>query len=139
YIEGTLRTMDEEWRHHALELIDKQVVELPQIYGAEANAEIRRGYPVLMNDAALTSKVSSLLTAYGNSELVEQGDISMAADDVACHSDVCPSVFYLVGVRAAEKGFTSALHTPAFQIDEDAFEQAMGSMLYTALKLLEQQ
>lgn len=138
YIEGTFRTMDEKWRHHALELIEKQIVELPKIYGAEANVEIRRGYPVLMNDTTLTTKVSSLITEYGHPELLEQVDIWMAAEDFAYYSHVYPSVFYLVGVRNAEKGYTSALHTPTFQIDEDAFEQAMGSMLYTALKLLEQ-
>src|SRR5690606_19752410 len=70
YIEGTFRTMDEKWRLHALELIEKQIVELPKIYGAEANVEIRRGYPVLMNDTTLTNKVSSLITEYGNPELL---------------------------------------------------------------------
>src|SRR5690606_16680331 len=51
YIEGTFRTMSEEWRERALRLIEKQIKELPTLYGATVEFEIRRGYPALINDS----------------------------------------------------------------------------------------
>lgn len=137
YMEGTFRTMDEQWRAHALELIEKQIHELPKIYGAEVQVEIRRGYPVLLNDSALTDTLSSIIEEYVGPECVEQADIWMAAEDFAYYSHQYPSVFYLIGVGNTAKGYTSALHTPTFQIDEDAFDHAIGSMVYSTLKLLE--
>src|SRR5690606_36699010 len=104
YIEGTFRTMDEKWRLHALELIEKQIVELPKIHGAEATVVIRHGHPVLMNDIALTNKVSSMITEYGNPAILDQVDIWMSPEDLAYYSQVYLSVFYLVLVRNAAKG-----------------------------------
>lgn len=137
YMEGTFRTMDEQWRVKALELIEKQISELPKIYGAKVEVEIRRGYPVLLNNAELTDTLSSFIKAYVTPESFEQADIWMAAEDFAYYSHQYPAVFYLVGVGNVAKEYTSALHTPTFQIDEDAFEPAIGSMVYSTLKLLE--
>ena len=136
YIEGTFRTMDENWRAQALELIEKQARELPEIYGATVEIEIRRGYPVLINDTKLTTTVSSYLQEYVSSENFEHLDIWMAAEDFAYYSHQYPSLFYFVGTGNAAKRMTSALHTPTFQIDEDAFDQAIGGMVYSVLRLL---
>jgi amidohydrolase len=137
YIEGTFRTMDEKWRTHALEFIEKQAKELPEIYGATVEIEIRHGYPVLINDTALTATVSSYLQEYVSSENLEQLDVWMAAEDFAYYSHQYPSLFYFVGTGNRAKDMTSALHTPTFQIDEDAFDQAIGGMVYTTLRLLD--
>lgn len=137
YIEGTFRTMDESWRTQALELIEKQVKELPEIYGAAVEVEIRRGYPVLVNNIQLTDTVSTYLKEYVSTDNFEPLDIWMAAEDFAYYSHRYPSLFYFVGTANAQKGMTSALHTPTFQIDEDAFDQAIGGMVYCALRLLD--
>jgi len=137
YIEGTFRTMDENWRAQALALIEKQIKELPGIYGATVELEIRRGYPVLINDSRLTEVVSAYLQEYASKESFEHLDIWMAAEDFAYYSHNYPALFYFIGVANAQKGIGSELHTPTFQIDEDAFEQAIGGMAYSALKVLE--
>ncbi|WP_206367073.1 M20 family metallopeptidase [Sphingobacterium sp. SGG-5] len=136
-LEGTFRTMDESWRKQALELIEKQIKELPPIYGATAEVEIRRGYPVLVNDEALTGTVSSYLKDYVSADNFEQLGIWTAAEDFAYYSYTYPALFYFIGTGNAEKGMTSALHTPTFQIDEDAFEHAIGAMVYSVLQLLD--
>jgi len=136
YLEGTFRTMDEEWRERALQFIEKQITELPTLYGASVEFEIRKGYPALINDTKLTQFVTESLTAYHGTAAVLESDIWMAAEDFAYYTEVYPSTFYLVGIANEDKGIKSELHTPSFQIDEDAFDQAIGGMIYTALRLL---
>lgn len=136
YLEGTFRTMDEAWRERALQLIEKQIKELPTLYGATAEFEIRKGYPALINDSKLTQFVTESLTEYHGEDAVLQSDIWMAAEDFAYYTEVYPATFYMVGISNDAKGINSELHTPTFQIDEDAFDQSIGGMLYTALKLL---
>ena len=135
-LEGTFRTMDENWRERALLLIEKQIQELPRMYGAGVKYEIRRGYPALLNNPELTLEVTHALKEYHGEEAVHEADIWMAAEDFAYYSNLYPSTFYLVGIANASKGITSELHTPTFQIDEDAFDLAIGGMLYTTFKIL---
>jgi len=136
YMEGTFRTMDESWREQALVLIEKQITELPQIYGATAEVEVRRGYPVLKNDIKLAQDINSYLIEFLGESAVEEAPIWMAAEDFSYYTHHFPSLFYLVGIANKQKGIGAELHTPNFQIDEDAFDYAIGSMLYSALRLL---
>ncbi len=136
YLEGTFRTMDEKWRDEALALIERQILELPKIYGAHAEVEIRKGYPVLNNNVALADQVREYLIDFMGATDVEEAPIWMAAEDFSYYTHHFPSLFYLVGIANDEKGIGAELHTPNFQIDEDAFDYAIGSMLYSALRLL---
>lgn len=136
YLEGTFRTMDEKWRYEALALIERQILELPKIYGAHAEVEIRKGYPVLNNNVALADQVLEYLIDFMGATDVEEAPIWMAAEDFSYYTHHFPSLFYLVGIANDEKGIGAELHTPNFQIDEDAFDYAIGSMLYSALRLL---
>jgi len=68
---------------------------------------------------------------------VVEADIWMAAEDFAYYSQVTDSCFYLLGTGNKEKGIVSSLHTPTFDIDEDALEVSTGLMAYIAIKGLE--
>ena len=61
----------------------------------------------------------------------------MAAEDFAYYSQVVDSCFYLCGVGNSAKGITSSLHTPTFNIDENALIASTGLMAYLAVKRLE--
>jgi metal-dependent amidase/aminoacylase/carboxypeptidase family protein len=63
-------------------------------------------------------------------------DLRMTSEDFAFYSQVMPSCFYRLGVRNANKGITSGIHTSTFDIDESALETGMGLMAYIALGLL---
>lgn len=136
YLEGTFRTMDEQWREQAIVLIEKQIVELPQVYGASAELEIRRGYPVLNNNLDLANAVQCYLGEFMGEDAVEEAPIWMAAEDFSYYTHHFPSLFFLVGIANNQKGISAELHTPNFQIDENAFDYAIGGMLYSALRLL---
>ncbi len=136
YLEGTFRTMDEDWRKCAVYGIEKQIQELPALYGATVELLTKHGYPLLINDEATTKIVRDALVNYVGDDNVHEAHLWMAAEDFAYYTHVYPSTFYLVGIANADLGIGAELHSPEFKIDEDAFDVAMGSMLHTALTLV---
>ena len=104
--------------------------------GAECIVDIPRGYPHLKNDAELTHAMKKGAIDYLGSNNVEDLDLWMAAEDFAYYSQQNRACFYLLGVGNIQKGITSGLHTPTFNIDESALETGGGLMAWLALKSL---
>ncbi len=135
-VEGTFRTLDETWRDEAHALIVQMAENLVAGLGGRCKIEIRKGYPHLKNDETLGAQLTAFLEEYAGAEHVLPRDIWMASEDFAYYSQERPSFFYLLGVRNENKEACSALHTPTFNVDEDALELGMGLMAYAALRWL---
>ncbi len=127
---GTFRAMDEEWRYKAHELITKQAKELVESMGAEIEIKIDKGYPAVYNNESLNKLVSDLGKEFLGKENVEETELRMGAEDFGYYAQKIPACFYRVGVMNKEKGITSGVHTPTFNIDEDAIEIGMGFMVW---------
>ena len=56
---------------------------------------------------------------------VEETELRMGAEDFGYYAQQIPACFYRVGVMNKEKGITSGVHTPTFNIDENAIEIGM--------------
>jgi amidohydrolase len=136
YMEGTFRTLDETWRNDAHEKMKVIAKATAESMGGNCEFLIRRGYPYLVNNEKLTDEVYDCAAEYLGVENIETPDIWMAAEDFARYSQKRPSCFYLLGIGNHDKGITSSLHTPTFDIDEAALETSMGLMAYIALKQL---
>ena len=135
--EGTLRTLDEQWRSEVKDLIKTLVKSTAEAFGATADVRIEDGYPYLKNDESLTSKLWGFANQYMGEEHVEELDIWMAAEDFAYYSQEVPACFYRLGTRNEQKGITSAVHTNTFDIDEDAIEDGCGLMAFLAYSALQ--
>ncbi len=136
YMEGTFRTLDENWRNEAHERM-KQIAEtIAKSMGGSCEFNIDRGYPFLINEEKLTEQVRKHACEYMGQENVLDADIWMAAEDFAYYSHVADSCFYLLGTGNKNKGITSSLHTPTFNIDEDVLTISTGLMAYIAIKEL---
>lgn len=127
---GTFRAMDEAWRTKAHELIRKQVAGMAEATGAEIELHIDIGYPTVDNDPVLTGKGWQLAEAYMGKEYVEETEIRMGAEDFGFYTQVIPGCFYRLGVRNEAKGIIHNVHTPRFDIDENAIETGMGMMAW---------
>ncbi len=132
-IEGTFRTMDETWRNYAHELIISIARETCRIYGADCKVNIINGYPCLINDPVLSAHVKKIMTEFLGAENVLELPLRMTSEDFAFYSQVIPACFYRLGTGNLEKGITSAVHTPTFDIDESALQTGMGLMAWIAL------
>ncbi len=135
-LEGTLRTADENWRMEAQERMKKIACGLTESMGGRCEFTIRRGYPVLVNEERLTGQVGEFAAEFLGQENVVDLDIWMAAEDFSFYSQSADACFYLLGTGNKEKGTLSSLHTPAFNIDEEALALSTGLMAYMALRLL---
>ena len=127
---GTFRAMNEEWRFRAHELIKKQTVELVHAMGATADILVDVGYPFVLNDEALNEVARKKGEEYIGAEHVETTELRMGAEDFAFYSHVIPGCFFRIGAGNMAKGITSGVHTPTFNIDENAIEMGMGFMAW---------
>lgn len=137
YMEGTFRTLDEKWRADALARMKKLAEGLAESMGGSCEFKILRGYPFLVNDEALTNASKAHAIRYLGAENVVDLDIWMAAEDFAFYTQETRACFYRLGTRNEAEGIVSGVHTPTFNIDEDALKLSTGLMAYLALKELE--
>lgn len=136
YLEGTFRTLNEDWRAEAHQKMKKMAESIAEGMGGSCDFRIERGYPFLINEEALTANVKSFATDYMGKENVIDLDIWMAAEDFAYFSQVTDACFYRLGTGNKERNITSSVHTPTFDIDEKSLELSTGLMAYLTLKQL---
>ncbi len=136
HLEGTFRTLDEDWRKEAHTRMKKMAEGIAESMGGSCEFTINKGYPFLINEEKLTQQVSTFAREYLGKENVQDIDIWMAAEDFAYYSQAIDSCFYLLGIRNEEKGIISSLHTSTFSVDEDALITSVGLMAYIAIKQL---
>ncbi|MCS7004474.1 MAG: M20 family metallopeptidase [Cytophagales bacterium] len=137
-IEGTLRTFHEEWREKAKEKIRQIAQGIAESMGGSCIVEIDKGYPFLVNNPELSRRMKHAAAEYLGDENVVDLDIWMAAEDFAYYTHHTNACFYRLGVRNEAKGIISGVHTPTFDIDEEALKIGTGLMAWLAIKELHQ-
>lgn len=135
-VEGTFRTMDEDWRKEAHKKMKKMAECIAEGMGGICEFTVLNGYPFLRNDPDLTQKARANAVEFLGSENVVDLDLWMAAEDFSYYSQKIPACFYRLGTQNEAKGITSSVHTPTFDIDEEALEIGPGLMAYLAIKEL---
>lgn len=136
-LEGTFRTMDETWRFEAHKRMKAIAESIAQSMGGSCNFDIKVGYPVLINEPALTARARNYAEEFLGAENVVELPIRMTAEDFAYYSQKMPACFYRLGTGNPAKGITSPIHTDTFDIDETALETGMGLMAWMGVMELE--
>jgi amidohydrolase len=132
---GTVRTYDGKVQ----DLIERRMREvlegITRAAGASFTLEYDRGYPVTINDRALTSAtVPSLVRALGE-ENVQVDEPRTGAEDFSLFANETPGFFFFLG--GVKPGTTSGdHHTPTFQVDDGAVPVGMRAMSYALLDAL---
>ncbi len=135
-LEGTFRTLDENWRAEAHKLMVQTATQIATSMGGTCEFEVRKGYPYLKNDITVTRRAKAAAIEYVGADKVVDLDIWMAAEDFAYYSQQMPACFYRLGTRNEARGIVSGVHTPTFNIDESALELGAGLMAWLALQEL---
>ncbi len=136
-IAGTFRALNEEWRESALQKIRKMAESIAEGMGGRCEVDISRGYPFLQNNPELTQRIRKAAENYVGRENVVDLDITLGAEDFAYYSQVIPASFYRLGTSNPSRGITSYVHTPTFDIDEDALKIGPGLMAWMAINELQ--
>ena len=125
---GTFRAMDETWRFAAHKRIQEVVDGIARSTGAEIDLKIDVGYPTVYNDPIVTEKARSIAVETFGIDKVEDGEIRMGAEDFGYYSQKIAGCFFRLGTGNKQKNIISGVHTPTFDIDEDAIEIGMRMM-----------
>ena len=136
-LEGTFRTMNEAWRATAHQRMKKLAESIAEGMGGSCDFEIRRGYPFLKNSPELTRRARQYAVDFLGNENVVELDLWMAAEDFAYYTQEVDACFYRLGTGNEARGITSSVHTPTFDIDEDALETGVGLMSWIAVQELD--
>ena len=136
-IEGTFRTLNEDWRREAKIKMKALAEKVAKEMGGSCNYVIENGYPFLVNDETTTTRARAAAEAYLGKDNVEELPLRMTAEDFAFFSQKVPSCFYRLGTANKAKGITSGVHTATFDIDEKALEIGAGLMAWLAVNELE--
>lgn len=131
-VEGTLRTMDEEWRTEAHGRIREVAEHTAAAYDCTAEVNILVGYPCVLNDERLTAVAKTVIMDVFGPEAAVEIPRRMTAEDFGSYSVRYPSVFYRWGVNSEVP-----LHNVAFVADEAAIPYGVAMLAAMALKILE--
>jgi amidohydrolase len=132
-LKGTFRTMDEEWRNKALELIKNQIDCIAASFGGTAETLISKGYPGLINDEKLTKQLTEKTKLILGEENVIGLPIRLTSEDFAFYSQLKPVCFFRLGVGNLEKEIIHGVHHPQFNIDESSLITGMISLCCAVL------
>ena len=132
-IEGTFRTMNEEWRKEALISISNMAKSLAQSLGCECDVRIMNGYPSLINNEEVTEKSRKFSQEYLGAENVIDMDIRMTAEDFSYFAQKYPSTMYRLGTAGADPDTHNPLHSSRFNIDESVFTFSHGLLAWLAV------
>ncbi len=132
---GTVRTFDEAIR----DLMEKRVKEVAEAscaaHGARCEVAYSRGYPAVVNDAAMTDLALRVAGEVLGGKRVLDIDPVMGGEDFAYFLRKVPGAFLFFGMG---DGTSFPHHHPKFDIDEAALPQAVSLMGSLALEYLEQ-
>lgn len=135
-LSGTLRTYNEEVRTLALNEI-KQISEgVAMAMGGSCSVRIVEKYPPLINDEPLTTMLEGYAREILPSDMIVRVDRRMTAEDFAIFARHTPSCFYRIGTGNKKLGSCNELHTPNFNVDDDALYNAVYFMTYSAIRFL---
>jgi len=135
-ISGTVRTLAEEVRAQLHAELTRIATGVAEALGGHCEVGIRRGYPVTVNDAELTSLVEDVAREMLGSEAVRQVAPSMGAEDFSLLASRSRGCFFRLGVTPAGTEPTRG-HSSTFACDEAALPVGAAMLAACALSYLE--
>lgn len=130
-VEGTFRTMNEQWRAEAKRRIAQVAHSTAQAYGTEAVVDIKDGYPCVENNETLTLEAMTIGREVFGDQAILDIPKRMTAEDFGFYSVRYPSLFYRLGV-----GESAPLHNSMFCPDERALAYGAAMMATLAQRMV---
>lgn len=138
-LEGTMRTLNEEVRKSAIEMMKRTLAGVTEAYGASYSIEFGNNNPVTYNDPALVAATLPVMKKVLGERNVITPRPQMGAEDFSRFQQVIPGFFYFLGVGNRAKGITAMIHTPEFDADEESLVVGVKVMTNILLDYLDRQ
>ena len=122
YLEGTIRSYDDEIRKEAISKLEIMCKNIAAAYGASCDFEIVTAYPATFNDEKLaTWAYDKLKDEFKNNTIISDILPVMTGEDFSYYGKYIPSLFLWIGILNPENNCIYDLHNPKFNIDENVF------------------
>ena len=137
-LQGTIRALDPEVRRDLHARIRESVTAIAKAAGAEADVHIDTdaGYPVTVNDAALTQEMVAVLERAFGAEQVYTYPPVMGGEDFSFFAERVPGFYFYLGIASPDAEEVHVNHSPHFQIDERALRNGVVALAELAFAYL---
>ncbi len=137
-MEGTIRTFDEKHREEIHQFVEKITTLIAESGGATAHVHIAKGYPVTVNDEALTNWAVPVLKRIATEASVGVCPKTCGAEDFAYYQQEVPGVFFFIGCTPKDQDckYAPSNHSPRFYVDENSLKVGVKSLAALALDWL---
>ena len=135
-ISGTVRSLSEDIRSKIEKLIEKYADAVSTEYNCSYDYKFIRSFPPLINDKKINDIVvsaSKKIPQFNNISYLEKAP--MLGDDFAYFAELVPSSYFKLGVGNDE--INSPLHSPNFNIDENALSLGAAILAQTVIDYFE--
>jgi amidohydrolase len=136
YLAGTVRTFSAALRTTVPQQMERLIAGITQAFGATYDFTYERGYRPVVNDPALSARLSGVVTrTFGDDTLLPLRP-TMGGEDFSAYQQRAPGVFAFVGAGNEQAGITYPHHHPRFDIDERALDIGLHYLTAATLDLL---
>lgn len=135
-MEGTVRTFSFETRRKIEEGMKAILEGLAKSYGIKYKLDYQKGNPFVKNDENLSEMARDLFAFWLGKESVLKSPYETVSEDFAHYTHRVPGLLFWLGVGNPDKGITSGLHTPTFNLDEEALKIGIRLMSSLAVEYL---
>ncbi len=131
---GTIRSLTPTVRATLRDRFHDVVHNTARAFGCDAEIEYTTGYPVTLNDAALTERFFDTASSiFGKDRVIEVPQPSLGGEDFAYYGQHVPALFFILGVCPREQDDYPTLHQPDYDFNDDALATGMEAMCSLAL------
>jgi len=135
---GTIRNFDMDNRDQIFDKIKTTATHIAMASGAKADVKINKGYPVTINDPALTAQMLPTLKKVAGKDNVLEVPKLTASEDFSFYAQEVPSLFIFLGGTPVGQDASEAPynHSPYFYVDESSFKVGTKALSQLAIDYL---
>jgi amidohydrolase len=132
---GTIRTLDPEMRRQVAARVRATAEGIAKSAGLEAQADIREGLPVLVNDAALTRRMVPILERVAGAAGAVETPPQTTSEDFAYYAQKAPGMYFFLGINpeGADPAKVAPNHSPYFDVAESALLNGVRAFVHLTL------
>jgi len=120
-MEGTVRTLGRDERLTVRSLVEETIKGVTVGMGGGYELDYEFGTPAVVNDPAVDGLIRRCaMHVLGEDNVVTMPDPKMGAEDFAYFTEKIPGALFRLGTSNRKRGITAKLHSPDFDIDEEA-------------------
>ena len=137
-LEGTIRTLDAKVRGRIHQQVRRTATAIASAAGAQAEVriDVQAGYPVTVNDDALTEEMVAVLRRNFGAQRVYTYPPVTGAEDFGFFAQRIPGFYFYLGIASPDWEEVHVNHSPRFRIDERALRDGVIAMTELAFAYL---